>query len=219
MKIVFPFSGVAAVFLPVGKVENGGTCEFASKKCLMKCAAFHNVDKSAKKGEFGYVLGYKKKEDSLNFITKNSSLLIADTISKNMADIGTEILYWFASGDCSNENIDKIIHTMEHLSLTGISQCGFTRNRKFWIRANNIDFARIALTVEDEKTIKEPRDTGFFAIPNYSTGRVKLVWGGSESSSGSCGGMRYILNNVKYEASCQLCFDNKRGCFCYPAYL
>ena len=210
MNIIFPFSGVGAVFFPVGKLEDGGTCEFASKQCLVNCAAKKNTKRSAKLGEFGHILGYEKKKDAWDFIVENLSLLIANKILIEMSDIRTEILYWFASGDCPEKHVDKIIRVMKHISLEGIYQCGFTRNRELWLEAKQINRARLALTVEKKNDISTEK--GFFAIPNYSTGRVELMYG-RYVSGGTCGGSRYNIKKVDYKADCQLCFDNERGCF------
>ncbi|GAH69198.1 unnamed protein product, partial [marine sediment metagenome] len=39
MKILRPTYGAAGIFFPIGRPEKGGTCQYASGKCLQKCCA------------------------------------------------------------------------------------------------------------------------------------------------------------------------------------
>lgn len=202
MQILFPFCGVACVSFPVGKPP-WGTCEFANKRCLKECGAFKNATPET-------TVGYKPKRKAFEFITEKPLFTICAKMLEELKGMKSKILYWFGSGDCMRVYGKRISDIMEHLSLEGIVQCGFTRNKKLWERTQKIGNVRLALTVEIKK-VSEIKSSGLIAVPNFASGEVALFWNGV--SYGYCGSTRYTLNEIKYEANCQLCYGNKRGCF------
>jgi len=42
MKVLRPSQNyVAGIFFPIGRLENGGTCQYASERCLEECYALN----------------------------------------------------------------------------------------------------------------------------------------------------------------------------------
>lgn len=209
-KLVYPFSGVAGIFFPVGKLDEGGTCEFASKKCLEVCGAFKNATATNK-------IEYEAKYNAFVDITQRKTHDIIWKIVKEVKELNSDILYWFASGDCPSEFTSRIAYIIEGLSYIIPVQIGFTRNQELWEKTNRLDNVRIALTLEKPYKSKLQRmsSLGTIAIPNYNTGNIKLYR--CTQSHTSCGaGIVYVKKlgeTIKKKADCSNCFKEKIGCF------
>jgi len=205
MKILYPFSGVAAIFFPRGKLDMDGTCEFASKKCLQECGALKNIVNEP-------IIGHEAKMLVYNFVISNSVFVVCHQIEKEMKGIEAKILYWFASGDCPKKYTLKIFSIMKHLALEGIIQLGFTRNKPLWEFAQSIKQARLVLTVERLKYSPKINE-GILAVPDYQSGEINLYQ--NKTHWGSCGGegfKRRKLNKIS-NSNCNDCFNKKEGCF------
>lgn len=212
MKLLIPFCGVPSIYFPVGKIGKGGTCEFATDKCLKMCAAFRNATDENK-------IGYEPKLRTFELITKERLFLVCDKILQELHQMDSKILYWFASGDCMMRHSEKIAKIMKHLSEEGIVQCGFTKNKTLWRRTHQIKNVRVALTLDkfeqDSDFAKTYiKDTGLIAVPNYEKGCVNLFWCEERwMGAGACGYSDYEFEGITYEADCQKCYETKRGCF------
>lgn len=202
MKILYPFSGVAGIFFPIGRIKDEGTCEFATERCLKECAALKNAFDET-------IVGHEAKVATYKFMISHSVLDVCQQIIKEMRELGCKILYWFASGDCLRRHTDKIGRIMKHLSIEGIIQCGFTRNKKVWYTAENIPLARIALTVEANQ--RKPRnERGIIAVPDYQSGEVKLYQ--NRTHLGSCGA-GFQRRRLQISTGCDSCYQQRVGCF------
>jgi len=205
MKILVPLHGVAAIFFPVGEIDKGGTCEFATKKCLKMCVALKNATDEN-------IVGYETKLKVFEFITKMPLFLICNQIIEDLSQISSKLLYWFASGDCMGKHVKNISAIMEHLSLEGVIQCGFTRNKKLWKRTQKIQNVNIALTIEKlEDVSKTGFTSGLISIPDYKTGKINLYM--NNIFRGSCGGYNTKLVEIVYKNDCKECYEMKKGCF------
>jgi len=204
-KILHIFSGVAGVFFPAGKLEDGGTCEFASCECLEKCAAFSNATNKNK-------IGYQPKYEALEFITKQPIFVVCNKILEEMSRLESRILYWFAAGDCMRRHTQRIASIMRHLSLEGVIQCGFTRNRTLWGIASEISGLHLALTIEDEEAAKKLSNEGIVVIPDYESEKILFYF--NTRHYGSCGVKGYNdLSELSIGDSCKDCYKNRLGCF------
>lgn len=211
-KLVYPFSGVAGIYFPVGKLDEGGTCEFASKKCLKVCAAFKNATATNK-------IDYAAKYSAFVDITQRDAHSIIWKIAKEVKGMNADVLYWFASGDCPSEFTSRIAHIIEGLSYIIPAQIGFTRNQELWEEANRLDNVnvRIALTLEKpyKSKLQQMSSLGTIAVPSYSTGNIKLYQ--CNQSHTSCGaGIIYVKKlgeTIKRKADCSICYAKKEGCF------
>jgi len=224
--LLHSFSGVAAIFFPVGRIKKGGTCEFASQKCLYECAAFKN-------GNYDNSIPYETKRRIYTEILNEPINRLIPRIVKEMTKMDTKILYWFASGDCPRKLTLKLSELIIRLSEKYVmTQQGFTRNKKLWQllngRHHNI---RFCLTIESEDKIAEKDKEGtLFAIPNYKTGNVKIIgypWIISKPRfEYHCGGAAFIpsykskihtyYSRKEFKVSqchdCQICYYEKKGC-------
>ena len=183
MELTRPFSGIRAIFLPVGKPPVG-TCEFASDVCLSCCASFGGQN----------VLGVDCKEHALRFLMNSESVEITSKIRSEATAV-----YWFASGDCPSSLGEKLAEVILLLSDLGINQNGFTRNVSFWNKVRH--FSNIVLTIEAPK---KSDGVGFLmAVPNYETGAVSVYF--DRSLVMECFG------DCTYR--CDQCIEEKKGCF------
>ena len=224
-QLVFPFCGVAGIYFPVGRIEDGGTCEFSTETCLLFCAAITNVKDCDK-------IPYEKKRSALEYILNTNRRIVKSTIHEqtavlfkmNTSDVITnQIVYWFASGDCPSRYTEQVFDLMALIDEEAITQCGFTRNRELWEKAVDLTHGRLVLTVEDKEDIESVGNIeGMYAIPNYKTGRI-LLYGcknGKLQISGGCS-RNYSYHDKKpykvpvkrRKADCRICAENREGCF------
>lgn len=216
MKILRPSNGAAGIFFPIGKPEKGGTCEYASDKCLKKCYA---LDK-----DYDEMINIPEedKKEIYDFFIEKSTFAICSEIIKEMDELQMKILSWFTSGDCLDEDIDKLYQIMITLAGEDVAQNGFTRNWKLYDRITDDGIiVHIVLTLESlshEDNPFESRPSGLWAIPDYEKGLVKLYHGRlGDISYGSCGSSDVITKfdgkEVKITANCVGCFYKRLGCF------
>jgi len=210
VKLVYMFNNVPGIYFPPGETKFGGTCEFASKKCIKVCAAFKNATDTNK-------IGWDKKCAVFSDITKGEPHNIILRISNEVKNMKSELLYWFASGDCPSEFTDEIAYIIEGLSFIIPAQNGFTRNQELWEKVNKFDNVKIALTLEKpyKSKLQQMSSLGTIAVPNYNTGIINLYT--CNRSYTSCGAnLVYIKTLDKIEerdADCNICYKEKIGCF------
>lgn len=216
MKILRPIYSAAGIFFPIGRPEDGGTCQYASDICLKKCYA---LDK-----DYDEVLNIPEedKKKIYDFFTTESLVTICNEVIKEMEELQVKILTWFASGDCLDKDVDRIYRIMFLLHGEGIIQNGFTRNVKLYDTIIDDEVIKhIVLTVESKAVKDAPDDEypkGLWAIPNYKTGVVELYHGKlGHVSYGGCG-MNDVTTQFKGEevviaSNCLGCYNKKIGCF------
>lgn len=203
IKLLYHFSGIAGIFFPIGKLEDDGTCEFHTTKCLLVCAAI-NCDSAEKE-----IIGHELKKVTHDFIVEEDIFKVLHKITEELKDMKSNILYWFASGDCERKHIGKIIKIIKYLAEEGIVQCGFTRNKELWEKIGH--YANIALTLESFVEVRKTQSAGLFAIPDYKTTKVKIYRG--TFHSGTCGMSFFTYKNIKRKANCVECYKQSQGCF------
>jgi len=225
--LIHHFSGVGAIFFPVGKLDEGGTCEFATDTCLCQCAAFKNATENNK-------IPYEKKEAAYKFITTKKYNDVVVEILKELHAINSRILYWNASGDCPDANTKRVSHLVEILSECGIVQMGFTRNFDLWNNVRELSNVHMVLTVESFNDVpddwKDIGEENIFAYPDYKTGETVLFlydWEyrepryeyrcGTLSTGGQptrCKGHgSYVFKEIETHSRCDICYEKKLGCF------
>ncbi len=218
MKILRSTYGAAGIFFPVGKPKKGGTCEYASDKCLKKCYAMEK--------DYDEVLNIPEedKREIYKFFIEKSTLAVCSEIIKEMDELQAKILTWFASGDCLDKDIDRLYQTMVLLNEESIVQNGFTRNQDFYRKIvdggviDHIVLTLESLSPEHNPARKYPR--GLWAVPDYEKGLVKLYHGelGEEAFYGSCGSgstrqVDFNGKEVEIVSNCTGCYYKKIGCF------
>ena len=208
MDIVRKDGLVSAIFFPPGSVIDGGTCQFATKECLYNCYA----EKSALVKEI-----YK-------FITEEEIFKVCSKIRDDFSRLGGEVLHWFSAGDCESKHQERLLKIMRYLSKEDVVQCGFTRNKSLYSKANKIRNMNMIFTVETFDEIKKQKIIGKVAVPNYETGYINIYLTKPSEikegfrSLGTCGGTWYEYKvkgktELITEADCNYCFKNRLGCF------
>ena len=234
-KLLHPFAHVMGVYFPVGKLEDGGTCEFATEKCLKECIACNPDTKNSR-------IPYGDKLTAYDYFISNTAEDIAKKIIGELIDSSCKQVSWFASGDCPRAIEWKVLSVMLILQNSGIIQCGFTRNRKlhthlYFKRSSYSDIdswslpsdLRIVLTVEDiEKArgvlrisdVNKGDGNVLMGCPDYREKKVNIYIRGQ--SSFSCYD-NYFYSNPEInmvpknkegkELNCKACYEKKQGCF------
>ncbi len=209
MKILRPIGGAAGIFFPVGLPNNGGTCQYATKTCLRECYAISDKDYDEELN----VLEVDKRVIYEYFMNEHIFTICAEIV-REMKELQTHILHWFASGDCLDTDIERIVKIARYLFYEHIKQNGFTRNIHLWNKFMCIP-VRIVLTLENKEDIKlHALPIGVYAIPDYKNTYTDIYT--VSGSSGSCGLRKFVLNKQKRISStpnCKYCDRKKVGCF------
>lgn len=203
-KIVFRDGRIPSIFFPAGKLNKGGTCQYATKKCLERCPS------DCQPNELEKAI-YKK------FCGMPADKL-AKQIHMELLDMNKLFLQWFAWGDCTSKLTEKIAWIIMYLQEHGVVQCGFTRNVKLWQKIKQV--TSIGYTVEDKKNISKFCKDGLVAWPEYKTGITHLYEGFNvkEVLVATCSGtwMHVVGTDepcVINEAQCDICHEKQIGCF------
>lgn len=208
MKLLRPFTGTGGILFPVG-LPPIGTCEFATKRCIVNCYANVGAD-----------LEYPDYDEEI-LIPDNDKILIyqyfmgcpvewiCEKIKEELDGLQTPILHWFGSGDCLTKDIDRITQIINAMD-NNIVQMGFTRNVQLWERHKDI----LALTVENVKNIAG-RD-GMFSVPNYTNQISKMYFCGKPTRGGLCGPIicrDRTEKALEHYINCRTCRRLQTGCF------
>jgi len=203
--ILRPFTGTGAVFFPTGPPP-GGTCEFATEKCLKTCYVndWSNFDEETR-------LPYCVKRETYRLIITESIDNIVDRMLIDLAGLQTNILSWFGSGDCLSRDVERISAIIQALP-SRIVQMGFTRNQKLWERHKNV----FALTIE--KIEDAPDRVSMYAIPDYEKETSIMVSPRYEVRGGFCGPHLCMDRDrarpeLTHYINCKTCHRLGTGCF------
>lgn len=193
----------AEISFPSHQGEHG-TCDFMTRVCARECVSPTN----------------KIEIQSYKYFVDHNSKEIADRIHKEMSKIKAKSLSWFCeSGDCPAIMTDKISAIMQDLSYTYVQQNGFTRNKKLWEKANDIQNCNVCLTIEDKTLAIELSNEGLTACPDYDIRRVSIYHRGATFVCGYgwvetlCGSGWAECEEEVQEEDCSLCCENSFGCY------
>lgn len=220
MNILRPSNNyVAGIFFPIGRPETGGTCQYASERCLRECYALnkcHDVTVDIPECE---------KREIYRFFVQQTKIHICNKILEEMDGLQAKVLSWFCSGDCMDNEIEKIYGVMLLLNEEGIIQNGFTRNVNLYQRIREDEILQhIVLTVESKSEKDTPEDIqgefGLWAIPNYDKAKTELYRGtlAYAEDVGSCGfhnvsSHTFDGKEVRIATNCYGCYKEEIGCF------
>jgi len=216
-QLLYPYAGVMGLFFPIGRLENGGTCEFATPTCLKKCCVKH-------KGH-GTKIGFDRKNEIYQFFLNNSVDKIKSKILKELRENNCKIFTWFSSGDCPTFLTSKYYFIIKGLVEKDIIQTGVTRNTELWKKCQPFSpyNCKVLLTVEKiNDVINFPKKSGLYSIPNYKKGIIDIynIELNMTYKYGGCGGRYYeyhIKNKEKeiphQKLDCTVCWEKKIGCF------
>jgi len=203
MKLLNIHSGVAGVYFPAGI---DGTCENATKKCLKHCTALE-CEKSGKDT-------INTKDILYSFMTEPIYKL-TEQIELELKELKTNIIFWFASGDCPEYFESKFYEIIKDSNWVNLI---FTRNEHLWRKLTYLKSNKIIIiySLDDIDELKKLSNSGRIAIPDYKTGNMRLYY---LDYSRDCSGSKYDMKerNIKNmeinEDECQNCYKKDIGCF------
>lgn len=164
MRLIYRQGNYGSINFPYKK-----SCQFATRKCLKECSE-----------QFNNMTWFEKV--FAEFKTKSSVELYAD-IKEELKDNDFNLLTWFDCGDCPSRLQTKVVDIINQLHNDRVSQLGFTRNEKFWLKVKDLHEddrhltsgpfkTRFMLTVERGTVIKKE---GYYAVPDYKKQQVCII--------------------------------------------
>ncbi len=219
---VYDYRGFGALFLPVGGLDIGGTCEFSTASCRKHCWA---------------PCTNPVMERTRDVLFNQPISSTVDVLVKDLAQLQTTQLMWFESGDCPKKQVKRVVRIMQQLSDEGIKQGGFTRNIELWDAVGHIDDVHLCLTIEKFNPDKKwDGRKGMVACPNYEAGHILLYkcipYEEPQKHYYACGGgwmsggdmpdklgtcdpkfMGEDCSGMFRENNCDVCADEGEGCF------
>ena len=201
-RILHMDSDIPSVYFPIGTLKSGGTCEFATKKCMKYCPSGQKVNEHEK-----YALSFFKK----NSIGDVSKKIINDFGYLANRPYNAKMIQWFVWGDCPSSLTEKVAGVILKTRDAGIPQYGFTRNRSLWGMIPNEDRLHIGLTVDNLKEAVKLSTDKMTAHPDFEHGYAEMIFNGKIRSR--CNGWWCITELETRESDCSRCMSHGEGCY------
>ena len=194
-----------SIYMPVGNPKDGGTCAFATKKCMEYCPS-------------GMVANDVER-NVLSFFLEKDAETVADRLYAEFLDVmknprAEKMIQWWTWGDCLPELTEKIAIIILSLNNKGVPQYGFTRNRRLWEILPCYHDLHIGLTSDDlSEALKLSVESGkMTACPNYEEGYAQMIFTGKIRSK--CSGWWCITEEGETRNSdCTQCLAAGQGCY------
>ncbi len=175
-----------------------------TKKCQVHCALKPN----------------RIQKETCDYIKNHEATVSTLKIEKELRETECDMLTWFSAGDCPKSMTEKVASIMKGLSTAGITQCGFTRNKKLWIKSQEMNNIKLCLTVENKERARKLCKDGLVSVPNYQEWTVS-IYHRKERIAGCGGGFTcggdYVITEADsreiFPEDCGLCNQFSRGCF------
>ena len=206
-RLLIKYGDAAALYLPPGRPDEGGCCDFASPTCLIHC--FELPDRNPLQAQ------------ALAVVRAAAAVPLAARMIDDLKHLGRDHLFWFAAGDCPHDQTDKLALVATIIAGAGFWQGGFTRNKRFWRSMLELPRARLAFTMENwGKALNLSRE-GLVAWPDYHASRTWLIdqreaeyFCGGGFGGGTCG-QSFMTDGWgdAFEADCRECRMAERGCW------
>jgi hypothetical protein len=205
IKIIMMDCDCPSIYFPIGPPSEGGTCAFATEKCMQYCPS-------------GMVANDIERH-ALQFFFDNTASEIINRLHREFREVlknprAERMLQWWTWGDCLPELTDKIAEVIVGLHRKGIPQYGFTRNKKLWRKIPNHDSLHIGLTVDDmDEALKLSIESGkMTACPDFDAGYAQMIFTGKVRSR--CSGWWCITERGETRNSdCTQCLAAGEGCY------
>ena len=194
-----------SIYMPIGKPSDGGTCAFATDKCMQYCPS-------------GMVINDIER-GILKFFKEKSASIIVERLHKEFCSLllnprAERMLQWWTWGDCLPELTKKVSEVIISLHDKGIPQYGFTRNRKLWEIVPNQMSLHLGLTVDDmDEALGLSVESGkMTACPDFEAGYAQMIFSGKVRSR--CSGWWCITERGETRNSdCTQCLAAGEGCY------
>ena len=205
IRIIMMDCDCPSIYMPIGKPAEGGTCAFATEKCMQYCPS-------------GMVANDIERH-TLQFFKNNISDTIVKRLHKEFCDVlknprVERMLQWWTWGDCLPELTEKVASVITRLSILGIPQYGFTRNKKLWEILPSQDMLHIGLTVDDmdEALSLSIESKKMVACPDFDSGYAQMIFDGKIRAR--CSGWWCITERKETRNSdCTQCLAAGEGCY------
>ena len=202
-------SDIPSVFFPIGRLSEGGSCEFASELCTAHCPS-GGVEEVTEGEKFTY--NYFRKHGFKAILKK---ILVDFSVLTNLPR-NAKVIQWFAWGDCTQELTEKISILMLRIRDIGIPKYGFTRNKMLWEMIPKSEILTIGLSIDD---LDEARRVSvasgkMTAHPDYDSSYAEMIFDGRIVAR--CNGWWCkILDTsekviIERESNCTTCFKTSK---------
>ncbi len=204
-KIILMDCDCPSIYMPIGKPVDGGTCAFATDKCMQYCPS-------------GMVINDIER-NVLKYFKEKPAKTITEKLHKEFCDLlvnprAERMLQWWTWGDCLPELTKKVAKIIIALYDKGIPQYGFTRNRKLWELIPNQTSLHIGLTIDNmDEALKLSVESGkMTACPDFEAGYAQMIFSGKIRSR--CSGWWCITESGETRNSdCTQCLAAGEGCY------
>ena len=194
-----------SIYMPIGPPSEGGTCAFATKQCMQYCPS-------------GMVINDVER-NVLRFFRENDAGTVVQRLHGEFLEMmknprAEQMIQWWTWGDCLPELTDKVAAVILGLSDLGVSQYGFTRNRKLWELIPSHDTLHLGLTVDDlDEAMRLSVESGkMIACPSFDEGYAQMIFDGKIRTR--CSGWWCITEHDETRNSdCTQCLAAGEGCF------
>ena len=201
--ILYFDSDIPSIYFPVGLPETGGTCAFATRKCLEYCPSGNS-----RNGSEAYALKYFLQNDAEIIAAK----IVADYKILIKRAYHAKMIQWWVWGDCLPELTEKVYQIIMSINELGIPQYGFTRNRKLWELIPAKRDLNIGYSLDSLKKAKELSYGKMTACPDYYRGYARMIFNGHIRSK--CNGWWCITEEgTERNSDCRICLKKGEGCY------
>jgi len=205
IKIILMDCDCPSIYFPIGPPSEGGTCAFATKKCMEYCPS-------------GMVTNDIER-NALRFFFENTDSEIISRLHREFREVlknprAERMLQWWTWGDCLPELTDKVSAVITGLHSRGVPQYGFTRNRALWEAVPDYDSLHIGLTIDDmDEALNLSVTSGkMTACPDFSAGYAQMIFDGEIRAR--CSGWWCITERGETRNSdCTQCLAAGEGCY------
>ena len=202
-RVLYFDSDIPSIYFPVGLPKDGGTCAFATKKCLEYCPSGNSRNKSEI-----YALKYFIQNDAEAITAK----IVEDYKILTKRPYHAKMIQWHVWGDCLPELTEKEYQVIMSLNKLGIPQYGFTRNKRLWDLVPAKRDLNIGYTLDNLKKAKELSFGKMTASPDYEHGYALMIFNGHIRSR--CNGWWCITEaGEERNSDCRICLQNGEGCY------
>ena len=203
-RILHMDSDIPSIYFPIGSIESGGTCEFATKTCIKHCPSGMEINSHER-----YAYNYFKRR-STESITKK---MITDFNTLVEFPYNAKMIQWFTWGDCPSLLTDKVHSVIMNIYEYGIPQYGFTRNKRLWELTPSRYSLNIGLSIENIKKAKivSIESGKLIGHPDYATGYAEMIFNGKIVSK--CNGWWCKTKYETMNSDCRRCLNHMEGCY------
>jgi len=201
-------SDIPSIYFPIGSLEDGGTCEFATLKCQEYCPSGMKSNYHER-----YALDYFKNNSARKVVNK----LIEDFNYLIAIPYNSKMIQWYTWGDCPSELTEKVVLIILNIYRQKIPQYGFTRNIKLWEKIPKKYGLSIGLTVDSlDKAKKISLASGkMTAYPDFASGYANMIIDGKIKTK--CNGWWCITDKETRNSDCSRCLSCIEGCYSIPS--